>query len=220
MEIEVGGPSRGQALVRELTARCLPGSADPNAGRRILCDISPAAVQRPDQAAVQLRVFWSLDSETREDLPLETPVGVSDALTRLFFLFFFWRGGSSCCRDLPPTLQKRLLLPSMPESFRPFSRTGITALLSQLLSVCTSHLCLGLFLFLMLQVVSAAACSGWGNLPPSVPRAQGGWEQDLRVMAASLDCVSFISSLGGERANFRLSPPLFSAPSHLDWLTF
>lgn len=64
---------------------------------------------------------------------------------------------------------------------------------------------------LVRRLVSAVACGGWGS--------QRGWEQDLGVVAKSLACVNRTSFLEGERANFRLSPPLFPAPQ-LDWLTF
>lgn len=171
---------------------------------------------------VQLRVLWSLSSETREDLPLETPISVSDALTRLFFLFFFWVVGAVVVETPHTHPNKRLLLTSMSESCRLFSRTGTTPLLGQLLS------CLyfpplspgpGSFSFGRCKWSPRRRAVG-GDLPPLAPRAQRGCEQDLGVMAESLACVSFISFLGGERANFRLSPPVFPAASHLDWLTF
>lgn len=72
---------------------------------------------------------------------------------------------------------KRLLLPSMSEGCRPFSRAGTTPLLGQLLSTSVPPTCLqfpaGSFLFLVLRGVSLAACSLWGS-PAIVPGAQMG----------------------------------------------
>lgn len=109
----------------------------------------------------------------------------------------------------------------MSESCRAFSRAGSAPLLGQLhLSRCLPPLVSRSrhFLILVPPVVFAATCSGWGS-PALGPRAQRSWEQELGVVAESLGCVSRTSFMGGERANFRLSPPLFPAPL-LDWLTF
>lgn len=174
MKTEVGGPSRRRALVQELTARCLPGSADPDAGRRAACRRLRGYCPKvwPGCCAIGGGgVLWSLSPETRENLPLETPLGVSDALTRVFLGFIsfcFWRGGSSCCRDTfpPPPPVKGFSCPARqkatglsPEQEPPHSWASFS------LRLCLRSSGPGSF-FLVLRVVSAEACSGWGIYRP------------------------------------------------------
>lgn len=209
METGVGGPSRGQALVQKLTARCLPGSSDPEAGRRTRCRRLPGYWPEawPGCCAIEAPLESLLRDKRR---PVSRYLlGVSDALKRGFDL-----GGVGAVVETP---SKRLPLTGMSGSCRRFSR-AVTTPLSGQLSV--PPICLQ-----VPALSHSGAASGlrgglqWAGISRPWSQSSEGLGAGPGVVAESLGSVSRISFLEGEGANFRLSPPLFPAPQ-LDWLTF
>lgn len=162
METGVGGPSRGQALVQKLTARCLPGSSDPEAGRSTRCRRLPCYWPEawPGCCAIEAPLESLLRDKRR---PVSRYLlGVSDALKRGFDL-----GGVGAVVENP---SKRLPLTGMSGSCRRFSR-AVTTPLSGQLSV--PPICLQVPALSHSGAASGLRGAVCWDLPPLVPELRG-----------------------------------------------